>query len=176
MTPIWPHVFHFIYAILPPRRSHDSLITNISQTQGLLQQARRDANRVGQLGGDRQAILEGNVISNYLQRAGDISAGIYSDAYNQALDAQTRAIGLAPQTLASLQVPAQQLAQVGAVQQARAQQAIDDQRARFEFAQMEPSNRLTRYANIAGTNILPGTTTSSAIVKCLSKYLFEIPL
>jgi len=135
----------------------------LTQTQGLLQQARRDANQAGQLGGDRQAILEGNVISNYLQRAGDISAGIYSDAYNQALDAQTRAIGLAPQTLASLQVPAQQLAQVGAVQQARAQQAIDDQRARFEFAQMEPSNRLTRYANIAGTNILPGTTTSSAM-------------
>ena len=97
-----------------------------------------------------------------MQRAGDISAGMYSDAYNNALTAQSRALGVAPQTLASLQVPAQQLAQVGAVQQARQQQAIDDARARFEFAQMEPSNRLTRYANIAGTNILPGTTTSMA--------------
>ena len=133
-----------------------------TQTQGLLQQARRDANQAGQLGGDRQAILEGNVISNYLQRAGDISAGMYNDAYNNAVIAQSRALGIAPQTLASLQVPAQQLAQVGAVQQARQQQAIDDARARFEFAQMEPSNRLTRYANVAGTNILPGTTTSMA--------------
>lgn len=133
-----------------------------SQAQGLLQQARRDATGAGGLGGTRQAILEQNVIGDFMQRAGDISAGMYSDAYNNALTAQSRALGVAPQTLASLQVPAQQLAQVGAVQQARQQQAIDDARARFEFAQMEPSNRLTRYANIAGTNILPGTTTSMA--------------
>ena len=131
-----------------------------SQAQGLLQQARRDATKTGGLGGTRQAILEQGVIGDFMQRAGDISAGMYSDAYNNALTAQSRALGVAPQTLASLQVPAQQLAQVGAVQQARQQQAIDDARARFEFAQMEPSNRLTRYANIAGTNILPGTTTS----------------
>tara|TARA_R100000353_G_scaffold160943_1_gene120751 strand:- start:68 stop:943 length:876 start_codon:yes stop_codon:yes gene_type:complete len=133
-----------------------------SQAQGLLQQARRDATRQGGLGGTRQAILEQGVIGDFMQRAGDISASMYSDAYNNALTAQSRALGVAPQTLASLQVPAQQLAQVGAVQQARQQQAIDDARARFEFAQMEPSNRLTRYANIAGTNILPGTTTSMA--------------
>ena len=133
-----------------------------SQAQGLLQQARRDATRQGGLGGTRQAILEQGVIGDFMQRAGDISASMYSDAYNNALTAQSRALGVAPQTLASLQVPAQQLAQVGAVQQARQKQAIDDARARFEFAQMEPSNRLTRYANIAGTNILPGTTTSMA--------------
>ncbi len=131
-----------------------------SGAQGLLQQARRDATRTGNLGGTRQAILEQGVIGDYLRQAGDVSAGMYNDAYSQAIDAQSRAVGLAPQTLASLQIPAQQLSQVGAAQQGRQQQAIDDQRARFEFAQMEPSNRLTRYSNVAGTNILPGTTSS----------------
>jgi len=131
-----------------------------SGAQGLLQQARRDATRTGNLGGTRQAILEQGVIGDYLRQAGDVSAGMYNDAYSQAIDAQSRAIGLAPQTLASMQIPAQQLSQVGAAQQGRQQQAIDDQRARFEFAQMEPSNRLTRYSNVAGTNILPGTTSS----------------
>jgi hypothetical protein len=133
-----------------------------SGAQGLLQQARRDATGTGNLGGTRQAILEQGVIGDYLQRAGDITSGMYSDAYGQALEAQTRALATAPQSLASLQIPAQQLAQVGAAQQAREQQRINDARARFEFAQMEPSNRLTRYSNIAGTNILPGTTTSMA--------------
>jgi len=132
----------------------------LSQTEGLLQQARRDATGTGNLGGTRQAILEQGVIGDYLRQAGDVSAGMYNDAYSQAIDAQSRAVGLAPQTLASLQIPAQQLSQVGAAQQARQQQAINDQRARFEFAQMEPSNRLTRYSNVAGTNILPGTTSS----------------
>jgi len=133
-----------------------------SGAQGLLQQARRDATSTGNLGGTRQAILEQGVIGDYLRQAGDVSAGMYNDAYSQAIDAQSRAVGLAPQTLASLQIPAQQLSQVGAAQQARQQQAINDQRARFEFAQMEPSNRLTRYSNVAGTNILPGTTSSMA--------------
>lgn len=131
-----------------------------SGAQGLLQQARRDATGTGNLGGTRQAILEQGVIGDYLQRAGDVTSQMYNNAYGQSLEAQTRALATAPQSLASLQIPSQQLSQVGAAQQARQQQAINDQRARFEFAQMEPSNRLTRYSNVAGTNILPGTTSS----------------
>jgi hypothetical protein len=130
-----------------------------SGAQGLLQQARRDATGAGQLGGTRQAILEKGVIGDYLQRAGDVTAQMYGDAYGQTLEAQSRALGLAPSIMPTLVQPAQTLAGVGATQQARQQQAINEQRARFEFGQQAPSEALTRYANIVAGSILPGTTT-----------------
>ena len=129
------------------------------QAQGLLQQARRGATQAGQLGGTRQAILEQGVISDYLQKAGDITAQMYGDAYGQTLEAQSRALGLAPTIMPSLVQPAQTLAGVGATQQARQQQAIDEARSRFEFGQQAPSQALSRYANIVAGSILPGTTT-----------------
>jgi hypothetical protein len=133
-----------------------------SQTQQLLQQARRGATDVGQLGSDRQAILEQGVIGDYLTKAGDITSRMYGDAYRDALEAQTRAIGLAPTSLAGLSVPSETLARVGATQQARAQRAIDDARARFEFGQQAPGEALTRYSNLVAGSILPGTTTAEA--------------
>jgi len=134
-----------------------------TQTQSLLQQARRDSNEAGQLGGDRQAILEGNVIGNFLQRAGDISAGMYNNAYGQALEAQTRSLATAPQSLAALQIPASQLGAVGAAEQARIQQAIDARRAAFEFGQVEPRARLAEYSNLVAGSILPGNTSSRSM-------------
>ena len=135
-----------------------------TQTQSLLQQARRDSNEAGQLGGDRQAILEGNVIGNFLQRAGDISSGMYNNAYGQALEAQTRSLATAPQSLAALQIPASQLGTIGAVEQARIQQAIDARRAAFEFGQVEPRSRLAEYSNLVASSILPGNTSSRSLM------------
>tara|TARA_Y100000361_G_scaffold144305_1_gene152275 strand:+ start:1510 stop:2400 length:891 start_codon:yes stop_codon:yes gene_type:complete len=131
-----------------------------TQTQSLLQQARRDATGAGQLGSDRQAILESNVIGNFLQRAGDISSNMYSRAYGQALEAQTRSLATAPQSLGALQIPASQLAAVGAAEQARIQQAIDARRAAFEFGQVEPRSRLAEYSNLVAGSILPGNTSA----------------
>lgn len=131
------------------------------QAQGLLQQARRGATAAGQLGGTRQAILEQGVIADYLQKAGDISSQMYSDAYSDAVDAQQRAISLAPSVMQMGLAPAQTLGQVGLSEQARQQQAIDDQRARFEFAQQAPQQALRDYSAVTLGSILPGTTTTS---------------
>ena len=133
----------------------------LTQTQGLLQQARRDATGAGQLGSDRQAILESNVIGNYLQRAGDITSSMYSDAFQQAQQNQLRALAIAPQTLQASLVPSQTLASVGAMEQARQQQAIDDARARFEFAQQAPGQALRDYTSVVQGTVLPGTQTTS---------------
>ena len=57
--------------------------------------------------------------------------------------------------------PAQTLGQVGATEQARQQQAIDDARARFEFAQQAPQQALRDYSGVTLGSILPGTTTTS---------------
>jgi hypothetical protein len=132
-----------------------------SQAQGLLQQARRDANSAGQLGGDRQAILEQGVIGDYLQKAGDITSTMYSDAYNNSLSNQAKAIGLAPSTLSSMSAPATSLMALGGVQQARDQLAIDDVRARFEAEQARPYSNLAAYQGIVGGDALGKTMTAS---------------
>ena len=119
-----------------------------TQAQGLLQQARRDANRAGQLGGDRQAILEQGVIGDYLQKAGDIRSRMFSDAYSDALSNQAKAIGLAPQSIAQFAGPAQSLMTLGARQEARDQMAIDDARRIFEAQQARPFENLARYQSI----------------------------
>jgi len=133
-----------------------------SQAQGLLQQARRDATGAGQLGGTRQAILEQGVIGDYMQRAGDISSTMYSDAYQQAQANQLKALAMSPQTQQAITAPAMQLGALGTAEQQRSQQAIDEARMRFEFAQQAPDEALSRYSNIAGSNILPGGSTTSA--------------
>ena len=133
-----------------------------SQAQGLLQQARRDATGAGQLGGTRQAILEQGVIGDYLQKAGDISSTMYSDAYRDAQANQLKALTIAPQSQQAITAPAMQLGALGTAEQQRSQQAIDEARARFEFAQQAPDEALSRYSNIAGSNILPGGSTTSA--------------
>ena len=133
-----------------------------SQAQGLLQQARRDATGAGQLGGTRQAILEQGVIGDYLQKAGDITSTMYSDAYRDAQANQLKALTIAPQSQQAITAPAMQLGALGTAEQARQQQAIDEARARFEFAQQAPDEALSRYSNIAGSNILPGGSTTSA--------------
>ena len=133
-----------------------------SQAQGLLQQARRDATGAGQLGGTRQAILEQGVIGDYLQKAGDISSTMYSDAYQQAQANQLKALTIAPQSQQAITAPAMQLGALGTAEQQRSQQAIDEARMRFEFAQQAPDEALSRYSNLAGSNILPGGSTTSA--------------
>jgi hypothetical protein len=128
--------------------------------QGLLTQARRGANTAGQLGGSRQAILEQGVISDYMQKAGDQSAQFYNNAYGQALEAQTRTLATTPQSLAALQIPAQQLAGIGGLEQARIQQGIDAQRQEFEFGQQAPGAALGAYSNLVAGSILPGSSSS----------------
>ena len=133
-----------------------------SQAQGLLQQARRDATGAGQLGGTRQAILEQGVIGDYLNKAGDISSTMYSDAYNQANENQLRALAIAPQSQQAITAPAMQLGALGTAEQQRSQQAIDEARQRFEFAQQAPGEALKAYSNLAGSNVLPGGSTTTA--------------
>lgn len=132
----------------------------LTGAQGLLQQARRGATGAGQLGGTRQGVLEAEVIKDYLTKAGDVSAGMYSQAYQDAAKRQLAAAQMVPTTLGAFQTPAATLGRLGAAEQARQQQAIDEARARFEFAQQEPRQRLQDYTQIVSGAILPGTQTT----------------
>ena len=86
---------------------------------------------------------------------------MYSDAYNNSLSNQAKAIGLAPSTLSSMSAPATSLMALGGVQQARDQLAIDDARARFEAEQARPYSNLAAYQGIVGGDALGKTMTAS---------------
>jgi len=127
-----------------------------------LTQARRGATAAGQLDGSRQAILESEVLKDYLTKSSDVASKMYGDVYGDIARNQAVTLGLAPQIMGSLAAPSQLLGQVGNIEQARQQQAIDDLRARFEFGQQAPAMSLNQYANLAAGSIIPGTTTQTA--------------
>ena len=127
----------------------------------LLQQARRGATKTGNLGGTRQGILEAEVIRNITQKQADVASKLYGDVYGDVLRTQAATLSMSPSIMSTFTQPAQTLAQVGASETARAQQPITEAMKRFQFEQAAPGEALNRYAQIAGTNILPPTTTSS---------------
>ena len=127
----------------------------------LLQQARRQATGKGQLGGTRQAILESEVIKDVAQKQADVARQMYGDVYGDVLRTQAATLGLSGDIMRTFGLPAATLGQVGAAETARAQQPITEAMRRFSFEQAAPYDALTRYANVAGNTILPGTVSQT---------------
>ena len=126
----------------------------------LLTQARRDAFGAGQGGGDRRALLESQVIGDYLTKAGDVAANFYGNIYGDTLRTQAATLGLAPSIMSTFLQPAQTIAGIGAQKEAISQKGIDEAMRRFAFGQEAPQRQLQTYANlITGGGMLPGTTT-----------------
>ena len=73
-------------------------------------------------------------------------AGLYGSAYGQGLGAQANAFGMLPTVLGG---QAGLYGQAGALERAEDQRAIDEARARFDFAQMEPYQRAGLASGIA---------------------------
>jgi hypothetical protein len=130
-------------------------------TSRLLQQARRGATQAGQLGGTRQGILESEVLKDMLTKQSDVASKMYGDLYGDVLKTQAATLGMSPSIMSTFTQPASTLAQVGAAETTRAQQPITEAMRRFQFEQAAPGEALRQYAQIAGNNILPPTTTTS---------------
>jgi hypothetical protein len=88
------------------------------------------------------------------ETAGDLA---YRD-YGQERQNQLAALAAVPELAAEDYRDIARLAEVGTAREDAAQQQIDDAKARFEFAQMEPWERLARYAQLVSGNY-GGTTT-----------------
>ena len=154
----------------PAQRFQDPMLQQSLQAQlrpieetgaRLLQQARRGANQAGQLGGDRQAILEAEVIRDVAQKQADVASRLYGDVYGDVLRTQAATLGLAPSIMSTFTQPAQTLAAVGRAEDVRAQQPITEAMQRFAFEQAAPSQALGQYGNIVAGSILPGTITTT---------------
>ena len=135
----------------PAQRFQDPMLQQSLQAQlrpieetgaRLLQQARRGANRAGQLGGDRQAILEAEVIRDVAQKQADVASRLYGDVYGDVLRTQAATLGLAPSIMNTFTQPAQTLATVGRAEDVRAQQPITEAMQRFAFEQQAPGQAL----------------------------------
>ena len=154
----------------PAQRFQDPMLQQSLQAQlrpieetgaRLLQQARRGANQAGQLGGERQAILEAEVIRDVAQKQADVASRLYGDVYGDVLKTQAATLGLAPSIMQTFTQPAQTLATVGRAEDVRAQQPITEAMQRFAFEQAAPSQALQQYGNIVAGTILPGTITTT---------------
>ena len=153
----------------PAQRFQDPMLQQSLQAQlrpieetgaRLLQQARRGANEAGQLGGDRQAILEAEVIRDVAQKQADVASKLYGDVYGDVLRTQAATLGLAPSIMNTFTQPAQTLAAVGRAEDVRAQQPITEAMERFAFEQAAKGQALGQYGNIVAGSILPGTSTT----------------
>jgi len=126
----------------------------------LLQQARRDATKTGQLGGSRQEVLQSEVIKNLGQQQSDFANKFLGNIYGDALRSQAATLALSPTIMSSFLAPSQTIASIGAQREAQTQKGIDEAVRRFAFEQEAPSNLLDQYFNRVGGNMFGSTTTT----------------
>jgi hypothetical protein len=98
------------------------------------------------------------VMSALADTAGDLA---YRD-YAQERQNQMAAIGMAPQLAAQDYEDLARLAEVGRRREEFAQARLDDHIARFDAAQMEPWERLARYAELIQGNYGSSSTSSAS--------------
>jgi hypothetical protein len=127
------------------------------QAAGMLGQAYQ-----GDIGQQLQAAgATADMYNQDLQRELAAAQGVGS-IYGQERALQAGAAGLAPQLAAQDYYDISQLGAVGSAQQQQAQAQLSDLVARYQYGQMEPSQRTNAYlAAIQGFGGLGGTQTSS---------------
>jgi hypothetical protein len=117
-------------------------------TEQILPNIRGGAVQTGQYGGSRQGLAEGTAIGKATRAMGDITANMYSNAYQQGLGTVGGALSMAPQMLQLSQAPAQAIGQVGALNEADAQKALQEQMYRHEYEQKQPYSQLSDYLQL----------------------------
>jgi len=101
-----------------------------------LQGIRHDAITAGGFGGSRQGIAEGLAAQGLSQASGDVTAGIQANAFQQSLDAMTRALFAAPATAGLQFLPSTAIGAVGAQNQQIAQAQLSEEAQRFIAEQL----------------------------------------
>ncbi len=131
-------------------------------TESALPQVRNDALAAGQFGGSRQGIAEGQAIGRAMDTAGNVTSGIYSDAYNRGLSTFSDTLRNMPSLMEAQVLPAQLLSSAGSQQRSFEQALLDEQIARYNYNQSLPFTNLAQYQNFVQGNY-GGTSTSTAL-------------
>lgn len=131
-------------------------------TEETLPAIRAGAVGAGQYGGSRQGIAEGLAAGRTAQAAGNVQANIANQGYLQGLEAQGRAMALAPQMAQFGLMPGQTMEAIGAAQQQQNQANINADMARWNWEQNLPYQRLREfYGLVSGPFGSTSTTTGS---------------
>ena len=130
---------------------------------------RQGAIQSGGYGGGRQGIAEGTAIGAAADAANKAAAGIYSQAYGQGLGHQAQTLGQTGGIINAGFSPYTALQQSGAQQAQREQALIEDAKAKHQFEQSLPYERLSQYGGAlsgaqgllggAGITTAPGQST-----------------
>lgn len=137
-------------------------------TRSALPNIRGEAITSGQFGGSRQGIAEGLATSGASQAIGDVAGTLSSQGFQTALEAGTRALGLAPATAALQFLPGGALSAVGAERQSQEQAGINAEMQRYMQEQLLPFLSAKEIMSLAfgfpgGTAVSTGTTTGGGI-------------
>ncbi|MGH9876104.1 MAG: hypothetical protein ACRD5H_00565 [Nitrososphaerales archaeon] len=148
-------------------------------TEGVLPELRSSAAGSGAFGHTRLPILESQLAERAYRTAGDISAGMYSQAYESGQDRLVNAAQLAmqgylgqlgaaqaaAQTMPGLgqlaMLPAEYYRQLAGDWQAAQQIGIDEARYRYEYPQAAPWDLLSRYSGIVSGQSVPTGTAAT---------------
>ena len=99
------------------------------------------AQQAGRYGSNAWGTMKGKT-------AADLATGIYGGAYNQERDRQAQATALAPQYAELDYNDISKIAAIGEEKRGMAQTLIDQDKAKHQFTEMEPYERLGLYSNL----------------------------
>lgn len=137
----------------------DSAVRPIQEnlTQSTLPAIRGEAVSTGNFGSSRQGIAEGLASQGASRQIGDTSAKVAEDLYGTNIDAQLKALGLAPTVQGAQVAPATTLSGVGDVKQNMAQQLLGQDVSNFNYDQLAPFLQSQELISLLGT--IPGGST-----------------
>ena len=116
--------------------------------------------------GTRGAVAQGIAARGTQDVLSEALAGLYGNAYNTGMGAMLSGMSMAPQLMSGLAMPAAMYGQAGALERGEAQRAIDEEMARFSFAQEEPWMRYQRQLGMTlplGTAFSEGSSSGTTV-------------
>lgn len=129
--------------------------------QSTLPQIRSGAEATGNFGSSRRGVAEGLASTGASKALASANASTLNNAYNSNVDAQLKALGLAPQTTNNLTTGAVTTSGVGDVQQAMDQALINQNVSNFNYDQYAPFLQSQDLVSLL-QGIPGGSTTSTA--------------
>lgn len=116
-----------------------------------------------QFGGSRRGVAEGLAARDYTRNVGDTASKVVNDNYQTNVNAQLRALGLAPTTQAALTQPAVTTSGVGDVRQALQQALLSENVSNFNYDQLAPFLQSKELMSLL-TGLPGGSTVSTGSV------------
>lgn len=116
-------------------------------------------------GSTRRQIAEGLAVGKAAQAVGDTNAKIANAGYGAGLDAQGKALSLAPQTATALSIPAGTTSAVGDVRQNLLQQILGEKLGRWNYQEELPLLIGKELASLVSGIPTAGATTTASTAR-----------